>query len=125
MLEIEADHAVEAAAAEAETLCSAEGDFVTHEAQDVHELQYERVVEVTHAATDALPQELEVGLEAENDGHSISVEVVDSAVDMSDSVIIEVPPANDRALDTMSLFAGIAAERWMRMGDSTVPHRQA
>ncbi len=133
----EADPAIEAAIAEPETLCSAEGDFVTHEAQDVHELQYERVVEVTHAATEALPQELEVELEAEleaefgaefgaeRDDQSLSVEAVDSAVDMSDSVIIEVPPANDRALDTMSLFAGIAEERWMRLGDSTASSRQS
>ena len=129
----EADPAIEAAIAEPETLCSAEGDFVTHEAQDVHELQYERVVEVTHAATEALPQELEVEFEAEleaefgaeRDDQSLSVEAVDSAVDMSDSVIIEVPPANDRALDTMSLFAGIAEERWMRLGDSTASSRQS
>jgi hypothetical protein len=133
----ESDPAIEAAIAEPETLCSAEGDFVTHEAQDVHELQYERVVEVTHAATEALPQELEVEFEAEleaeleaefgaeRDDQSLSVEAVDSAVDMSDSVIIEVPPANDRALDTMSLFAGIAEERWMRLGDSTASSRQS
>ncbi len=136
-LDPEADPAIEAAIAEPETLCSAEGDFVTHEAQDVHELQYERVVEVTHAATEALPQELEVEFEAEleaefgvefgaeRDDQSLSVEAVDSAVDMSDSVIIEVPPANDRALDTMSLFAGIAEERWMRLGDSTASSRQS
>jgi len=124
-LEIEAGPAIEAVIAEPETLCSAEGDFVTHEAQDVHELQYDRVVEVTHAATEALPQELEQELDAESDDQSLSLEAGDSAVDMSGSVIIEVPPANDRALDTMSLFAGIAEERWMRLGDSTASSRQS
>jgi len=124
-LDMEAGPAIEAVIAEPETLCSAEGDFVTHEAQDVHELQYDRVVEVTHAATEALPQELEQELDAESDDQSLSLEAGDSAVDMSGSVIIEVPPANDRALDTMSLFAGIAEERWMRLGDSTAPSRQS
>ena len=124
-LDMEAGPAIEAVIAEPETLCSAEGDFVTHEAQDVHELQYDRVVEVTHAATEALPQELEQELDAESDDQSLSLEAGDSAVDMSGSVIIEVPPANDRALDTMSLFAGIAEERWMRLGDSTASSRQS
>jgi len=93
-------------AGDAETLDSALGAFETHEAPDVHELQYDEsdLDSIDAPASDDT-----------DPGESIAS--AETAEPPAEPELIEersgVPDATDRALDSTSLFAGLDDARWI------------
>jgi hypothetical protein len=100
-------------AGDAETLDSALGAFETHEAPDVHELQYDA------SDLDSIDEPV-----SDDTDPGESIESAETTELPAEPDPIEerssIPEATDRALDSTSLFAGLDETRWIdtRSGSS-------